>query len=77
MNDEELFQAARNYVIALLQKVVYKEFLPKLLGDAYDEEIGQWTAYRPDVNPTLSIEFTTGVFRVGHALLASDLHLVN
>lgn len=35
MNDEEIFQIARNYVIALFQKIVYKEFLPLLLGDAY------------------------------------------
>lgn len=35
MNDEEIFQAARNYVIALLQKISMEDFLPILLGAEY------------------------------------------
>lgn len=32
MDDEELFQAARNYVVGLLQKITFEDFLPILIG---------------------------------------------
>ena len=33
LNDEEIYQAARHYVIGLLQKITMDDFLPLLLGD--------------------------------------------
>lgn len=32
LSDEQLFQGGRNYVIALLQKITFKDFLPIMIG---------------------------------------------
>ena len=32
MEDEQIFQGARNYVISLLQKITYEDFLPIMIG---------------------------------------------
>lgn len=41
LNDETVFQIARNYVIGLLQKITLKDFVRILLGDeAYNKIIG-------------------------------------
>jgi hypothetical protein len=45
-NDETIFQIARNYVIGLLQKIVMKDFLPHLLGDSYNQIVGQYQGYK-------------------------------
>ncbi len=65
-NDEELFQHARRFIGGFLQAITYKEFLPALLGDA---ALSPYRGYDPSVNPSLSNEFTTAVFRFGHSLL--------
>lgn len=55
LNDEEIFQAARNYVVGLLQKITYEEFLPVLIGqEKYDELIGEYKGYDDTVNPGIS-----------------------
>lgn len=32
MNDQQTYQAARNYVIGLIQKITFEDFLPIVLG---------------------------------------------
>lgn len=65
-NDEQLFQHARRFIGGLLQAITYNEFLPALLGDG---ALSPYRGYDPAVNPSLSNEFTTAVFRFGHSLL--------
>lgn len=33
LSDEEIYQTARNYVIGLIQKITFEDFLPTLLGE--------------------------------------------
>jgi hypothetical protein len=39
LNDEELFQIGRNYVIGLIQKIVFDDYLPILFGKEYYEKV--------------------------------------
>lgn len=69
-SDEQTFQAARVIVEAEMQHVIYKEWLPILIGqnalDAYD-------GYDSNADPRITHEFATAAFRLGHTLLPSAL----
>ena len=75
LNDEEVFQEARRYVIAELQNIVYNEFLPTVLGGSLIHnyklklENDETTFYNDTVNPSISNEFATFAFRFGHTLI--------
>ena len=46
LNDEEVYQAAKNYVTGLIQKITFEEFLPILIGKkAYGKYIGPYNSY--------------------------------
>ena len=54
LTDEEIYQAARNYVIALIQKITFEDWLPILISQkAYDEYIGNYPGYQEQIDPTL------------------------
>lgn len=72
--DEQLYQSARQQVIAELQAITYNEFLPALLGR---QAIRPYSGYRADVNPSIANEFSTGAFRFGHSLLDSEIGRLN
>jgi len=74
LSDEELYQRARRFVIALLQKVTYSEFLPALLGSA---NLPPYSGYRSTVNPSISNEFGAAVFRLGHSMLSGDVDFMD
>lgn len=77
LNDEQVYQAARHYVIGLLQKVTMEDFLPLLLGQEYNNIIGQYTGYKPHLNPNIPIEFSTAAYRIGHTLIVNENPFVN
>ena len=54
MRDEEIYQSARVYVGALMQKITYDDFLPLLLGpEAYEKYIGEYEGYDREINPDI------------------------
>jgi peroxidase len=70
LSDEALYTLARRIVETEIQKITYDEFLPKILGEgALDEYAG----FDADVNPTVSVEFSTAAFRFGHTLLSPTI----
>jgi peroxidase len=73
-SDEELYQRARRFVIALLQKVTYSEFLPAVLGSA---NLPPYSGYRSSVNPSISNEFGAAAFRLGHSMLSADVEFMD
>ncbi|KAI0562919.1 hypothetical protein FGB62_49g220 [Gracilaria domingensis] len=70
---EELYQIARSITIAEYQKIVYNEWLPAFIGS----RLSQYTGYKPSVDPTVSVEFTTAAFRFGHTLVGSTVSRID
>ena len=75
-NDEKLFMETRRIVVALLQHIVYNEWLPNVIGkrnlapsaptNAY------YQGYDANVNPAIANEFAAGAFRFGHSLIIDN-----
>lgn len=74
LSDEAIYQQARRLVIAELQVITYKEFLPTLLGDG---AIRPYNGYKPNVNPGIANEFSTAAFRLGHSMLGDDIEFLD
>jgi len=67
--DEQLYQEARRFVIALIQHITEEEYLAVTLGEHFEE----YEAYRPETSPDIFTEFSTGAFRYGHSEVNSYL----
>lgn len=73
LTGDELFEMARARVEGIVQAITFNDFLPILLGDDVFED---YAGYDDTVNPGISVEFSTAVYRLGHTLLSSNLQLV-
>jgi hypothetical protein len=65
-SDELLYQEARKINIGQYQVITYTQYLPALLGPG---ALPAYTGYDPDVDPSISTEFSTVGFRFGHSTL--------
>jgi hypothetical protein len=61
-------------VIAELQIITYNEWLPALLGQ---NALPKYTGYKPNVNPSISNEFSTAMFRFAHSQLDNGVDRLN
>lgn len=68
-NGDRLFQEARKIVGAQVQAIVYREYLPKVLGSAFATTVGQYRGYNPNVDSTVANEFVSGAHRFGHGMI--------
>ena len=69
-NDERIFQEARKIVGALIQKITYIDYLPKVLGPTvFNEVIGPFRGYDRRVDPGVANSFATAAYRYGHSLV--------
>ncbi|EYC02098.1 hypothetical protein Y032_0102g3482 [Ancylostoma ceylanicum] len=82
--DEQLYQEARRINIAKIQHVIYKEWLPVVLGceamskyDLMPKKSGYYTGYDPHCDPSISQEMSTAAFRFGHTLIRSKFPRMN
>lgn len=70
LTDEQVYQQARQLVIAQIQAVTYNEFLPALLGE---QALQPYHGYDADVDASIATEFSTAAYRFGHSMLSSEL----
>ncbi|ESO87606.1 hypothetical protein LOTGIDRAFT_235056 [Lottia gigantea] len=75
-NDEQLFNRARQFVIAHHQNIVMYEWLPKWISiyeNGTEENISDYSGYKPNVHPGISQEFQAAALRFGHTLVPSGI----
>jgi peroxidase len=79
-NDELLFEETRRIVIAILQHVVYGEYLPAIIGwntaTLFDivplDRDEYFTGYDETINPSIANEFSSAAFRFGHTMIRNS-----
>ncbi|XP_060868199.1 peroxidase-like [Metopolophium dirhodum] len=81
-SDEVLYQETRKFVGALNQIIVYRDYLPILLGESFtkcglDFSNNITTKYNPEIQADLTMEFAGGAFRVPHNTIASFYNYVD
>uniref|UniRef100_A0A183CFQ7 peroxidase n=1 Tax=Globodera pallida TaxID=36090 RepID=A0A183CFQ7_GLOPA len=69
---DRLFQETRKIVGAEIQAVLYNEFVPLVLGSSAERLLGPYNGYEPNVDPSVSNEFTTAAFRFGHGTIVEQ-----
>lgn len=78
-SDETLYQEARRIVIAEIQHITYKEWLPILLGKRYTRAIGLAVGnsysrnYNSEDEPAVSNEVATAALRFMNSLLQGKI----
>lgn len=80
--DETVYQEARKIVIAELQRVVYNEYLPLVVGydkaqqyGLLDDESGYSYRYSSNVKPVVLSEVTGNAFRFGHSTVQGHFRI--
>jgi hypothetical protein len=74
LSDEQIYQMARRWVGAELEVITYNEWLPALLGP---NALPSYTGYKSNVNPSISNEFSTAMFRFAHSQLDNEVDRAN
>lgn len=70
LDGNTIYELARCAVIAEMQAITVREFLPVLLGD---DPLPPYRGYDPRVDPSIANEFATAAYRVGHTMLSPQL----
>lgn len=67
-SDEEIYQRARKLVGAMIQAIVYEEWLPTL-----GVNIGDYVDYDPVLDPGIMNVFSVAAYRYGHTVINSEI----
>ncbi|CAG8485014.1 7412_t:CDS:10 [Cetraspora pellucida] len=72
-DDERYFQEARKWVIALIQKITFYEYVSILLG----APLPAYTGYNASLRPEIDSFFVTTAMRYGHSEVSDEYHMVD
>ena len=79
--DDDYFQNARRILIAEMQKIVYGEYLPVVLGDdsmkEWKLELSHNSKYHKNADPSISNSFATAAYRFGHSMIQGLIAMYN
>lgn len=81
--DETLFQESRRILIAEVQHITYKEYVPLLLGANYVDEYKLrpltegYTVYNDNINFATINSFTASLFRIYHTQIQGNISMYN
>eukprot|EP01084_Bolivina_argentea_P234220 394312_1 len=74
--DELIYQYAKLIVNAIIQKIVYKDWLPVLFGPtAINDFLGDYEGYNSSVDGDICNIFATAAFRFGHSMVPQKIPL--
>jgi len=74
---DTVYYEARKIVGAVMQRITYEHWLPKILGPSGMERLGVYERYDPTIDTRVSNEFATAAFRFGHSLINPILSRLN
>lgn len=80
-SDDLIFQEARRIVIAEYQIIIYKEWLPRIVGfeamQRFDLNLNHEYSsdYDTHINPSITNEFSSAAFRFGHSTVDGKLNI--
>jgi peroxidase len=63
---DQLYNMAKAITTAEYQNIIYKEYLPLLIGPV----LGQYKGYNSHINAQVTQEFSTAAFRMGHSQIS-------
>lgn len=77
-NSDKLYHEARRIVVAEIQHITYKMWLPSLNGKIFEELYDSYdTGYNQDIDPTITNSFATAAFQFVNSLLDQDIQLMD
>lgn len=68
LTGDQVYEAARRWVGALMQAITFREFLPTMLGNG---ALSAYAGYQSGVQPDIANVFSTASYRFGHSLVSS------
>ena len=66
MNGDTIYYETRKIIGAMMQKITYDEYLPKVIGADGMAMMGEYTGYKKNLDPTVINSFATASYRFGH-----------